>query len=181
MHSSKSLELTLAILKPHIVKSPFALKNIHNIIIQNEFKVVRTRKSLITHEEASKFYAEHINKFFYNRLLTFMCSGPSLIHILARHNAINTWRQLMGPTKVYVAQLSAPNTIRGTFGLSDTRNATHGSDSQDSAEREIAIFFKDFDIKKWYADEEMYFNTGQVKFDFVSFVHNIAKNTDIYK
>lgn len=56
-----------------------------------------------------------------------MCSGPSDIHILADHNAIAKWRNLMGPTKVYEAQYIAPNTIRGMFGLSDTRNATHGS------------------------------------------------------
>lgn len=56
-----------------------------------------------------------------------MCSGPSDIHILADYDAIIKWRQLMGPTKVYQAQYIAPDTIRGMFGLSDTRNATHGS------------------------------------------------------
>ena len=56
-----------------------------------------------------------------------MCSGPSDIHILAGHNAISKWRQMMGPTKVYQAQFTAPDSIRGTYGLSDTRNATHGS------------------------------------------------------
>lgn len=73
------------------------------------------------------FYEEHKEKFFYNRLLTFMCSGPSDIYILTDHNAIAKWRQLMGPTKVYQAQYTARDTIRGMYGLSDTRNATHGS------------------------------------------------------
>jgi nucleoside-diphosphate kinase len=59
-----------------------------------------------------------------------MCSGPSDIYILAAHNAIIKWRQLMGPTKTYQAQYSAPHTIRGMFGLSDTRNATHGSGNE---------------------------------------------------
>ena len=49
------------------------------------------------------------------------------MHILARHDAINVWRKLMGPTKVYRAQFTAPDSIRGRFGLSDTRNAVHGS------------------------------------------------------
>lgn len=56
-----------------------------------------------------------------------MCSGPSDIHVLARENAIPKWRELMGPTKVFQAQFTAPDTIRGKYGLSDTRNATHGS------------------------------------------------------
>lgn len=133
--------------------------------------------------------------------MTFMCSGPSDIHILARHNAIAKWRQLMGPTKVYQAQYNAQDTIRGMFGLSDTRNATHGSgnhsqyqtylmecslilkkkkililfglDSTQSAEREIMIFFKDFNIKKWYDNEEMFYNLGRLHFDPTSFVHTI--------
>lgn len=59
--------------------------------------------------------------------MTFMCSGPSDVHILAHSNAIAQWRQLLGPTKVYQAQFTAPHSIRGMFGLSDTRNAAHGS------------------------------------------------------
>ena len=59
--------------------------------------------------------------------MTFMCSGPSDVYILANQDAIAKWRQLLGPTKVVQAQYSAPDSIRGTFGLSDTRNAAHGS------------------------------------------------------
>lgn len=155
---------------------------------------------MISRKEAELFYKEHRNKFFYNRLLTFMCSGPSDIHILGRHDAIAKWRQLMGPTKVYQAQYNAQDTIRGMFGLSDTRNATHGSgnqpqyrtysmecivlkkrlmlfalDSAESAEREIMIFFKDFNIKKWYDNEEMFYNLGRLHFDPMSFMHTIDK------
>jgi nucleoside-diphosphate kinase len=54
------------------------------------------------------------------------------VHILARHDAVNVWRKLMGPTKVYRAQFTAPDSIRGRFGLSDTRNAVHGSGEIDS-------------------------------------------------
>lgn len=78
-------------------------------------------------EDAHKFYDEHRNKFFFNRLVTFMCSGPSHVHILAKENAIQAWRDLMGPTKVYMTQHTHPCTIRGRHGLSDTRNVTHGS------------------------------------------------------
>ncbi|KAL6260676.1 hypothetical protein P5V15_008196 [Pogonomyrmex californicus] len=174
--SKRCLQLTLAILKPHVVKSPFALQKIRDLIIDNNFKIVRSRRMTISREEAELFYKEHRNKFFYNRLLTFMCSGPSDIHILAAHDAITKWRQLMGPTKVYQAQYSAQDTIRGMFGLSDTRNATHGSDSIESAKREIAIFFKDFNMKKWYDNEEMLYNLGRLHFDPISFVHTIDKS-----
>lgn len=78
-------------------------------------------------EKAHEFYDEHKGKFFFNRLVTFMTSGPSILHILARENAIQTWRAMMGPTKVFKTVHSHPDTIRGLYGLSDTRNATHGS------------------------------------------------------
>ncbi|XP_003704529.1 nucleoside diphosphate kinase 6 isoform X1 [Megachile rotundata] len=176
MQSQKYLQLTLAIIKPHIVKSPFVLQKIRNLIIDNNFKIVRSRRSIITQADAEKFYGEHKEKFFYNRLLTFMCSGPSDIHILADYDAIAKWRQLMGPTKTYEAQYIAPDTIRGMFGLSDTRNATHGSDSVESAKREISILFKDFDLQKWYENEEKYYSLGQLQFDPKAFVHIIDKN-----
>lgn len=56
-----------------------------------------------------------------------MCSGPSDVHVLANTDAITKWRKLLGPTKVFQSQYSAPDSIRGMFGLSDTRNAAHGS------------------------------------------------------
>ncbi|XP_076301082.1 nucleoside diphosphate kinase 6 [Lasioglossum baleicum] len=173
MQSQKHLQLTLAIIKPYVVKSPFVLQKIRDVIIDNNFKIVRSRRTIITLTDAQLFYEEHKGKFFYNRLVTFMCSGPSDVHILAAHDAILKWRKLMGPTKVYRAQYTDPETIRGMFGLSDTRNATHGSDSVQSAEREIAIFFKDFNFKKWYEQEEKYYNLGQLHFDPIAFVHTI--------
>ncbi|XP_015437877.1 PREDICTED: nucleoside diphosphate kinase 6-like [Dufourea novaeangliae] len=176
MQLQKHLQLTLAIIKPHVVKSPFVLQKIRDLIIDNNFKIVRSHRTIITPKEAELFYKEHKEKFFYHRLLTFMCSGPSDIHILAKYDAIAKWRKLMGPTKVYRAQYTDPNTIRGMFGLSDTRNATHGSDSIQSAEREIAIFFKDFNLKKWYQNEERYYNLGQLHFDPVAFIHTIDRS-----
>lgn len=103
------------------------MQKIREIILSNDFKIVRSQRLIIDLKRAEKFYEEHKEKFFYNRLMTFMCSGPSDVHILARSDAIVKWRQLLGPTKVYQAQFSAPDSIRGMFGLSDTRNAAHGS------------------------------------------------------
>ncbi|XP_008547044.1 nucleoside diphosphate kinase 6 [Microplitis demolitor] len=179
MKSPNPLQLTLAIIKPHVIKSPFALQKIREIIVDNDFKVVRSRRTKITSAEASYFYQDHKDKFFYNRLVTFMCSGASDVHILARDNAIVRWRELMGPTKVYQAQYLSPESIRGKYGLSDTRNATHGSDSPDSVIREIKVFFNDFDVNKWYDTEEIYFNRGQVKFYPDLFLHKIDKSSPL--
>lgn len=141
------MQLTLAILKPHITRNPFHYKTIKEIISAANFTIIKTKKKTISLEDAEKFYNEHKNKFFYNRLITFITSGPSEILILEKNNAILDWRSLMGPTKVFRAQFDAPESIRGKFGLSDTRNATHGSDSEDSARKEIEIFFPGFEQK----------------------------------
>ncbi|XP_034934330.1 nucleoside diphosphate kinase 6 isoform X2 [Chelonus insularis] len=145
-------------------------------------KILLYLTTIITPAEASLFYEDHRKKFFYNRLVTFMCSGPSDIHILARDNVISKWRELMGPTKVYEAQYTHPETIRGKYGLSDTRNATHGSDSPESVKREIKIFFPNFNVKEWYDNEEMYFNSEKIHFDPELFLHiidvNCKKETD---
>lgn len=69
--------------------------------------------------------------------------------VLAGDNAIAKWRNLLGPTKVFKTIFSHPDSIRGQFGLSDTRNACHGSDSTESARREIGIFFPEFDTDDW--------------------------------
>lgn len=105
-----------------------------------------------------------------------MCSGPSEVYILAREDAIKKWRDLMGPTKVYQAVYSAQGTLRADYGLTDTRNATHGSDSEVSARKEISIFFPSFNYDKWVNEEEPLFRSGKVVFDEKNFVHYILKS-----
>lgn len=68
----KPLELTLAILKPHIVKYPLALETIRNMILTSNFKIARSKRYAFTLQDAARFYEEHKEKFFYNRLVTFM-------------------------------------------------------------------------------------------------------------
>lgn len=72
MNQIKILQLTLAIIKPHIIKQPHALQGIRDIILASDFKIVRSKKSCLTVPDASKFYEEHNGKFFYNRLVSFM-------------------------------------------------------------------------------------------------------------
>lgn len=74
--------------------------------------------------------------------------------ILAHPTAIAGWRELMGPTKVFRAIYSHPESVRGICGLTDTRNACHGSDSPESVRREIGIMFPEFDVDAWHAEAE---------------------------
>ena len=120
---------------------------------------------------AEQFYSEHKEKFFYNRLVTFMSSGPCQPLILARQDAISGWRELMGPTKVFRTRFSHPESIRGRFGLTDTRNVSHGSDSEQTARAEIKFFFPEFSETEWESEEREYFQTGRVTFDWQQFVH----------
>ncbi|XP_050424002.1 nucleoside diphosphate kinase 6-like isoform X2 [Adelges cooleyi] len=173
MTSIKRLQLTLAILKPHVVSYPFSLHDIRRIVLDNGFYIVRSLRQTISHKQAEQFYNEHKSKFFYNRLLSFMTSGPSESYILAREDSIKFWRHLMGPTKVFQSQISNPDSIRAVHGLTDTRNATHGSDSEESARREISILFPDFSFDRWQNIEEPHFRNGKVKFSDKQFVHKI--------
>ncbi|CAH0564284.1 unnamed protein product [Brassicogethes aeneus] len=171
------LQLTLAILKPHVLKNPVATEKIKYVILQSEFKIVKLKTTTISLKKAQEFYGEHKGKFFYKRLLSFMTSGPSEVMIMAKRDAISHWRQLMGPTKVYKAQFEAPNSIRGMFGLSDTQNAAHGSDSPESAKREIGIFFPEFNYDKWFKEDEMHFRNNDVHFVPSLFIHQINNKT----
>ena len=122
-------------------------------------------------DRAEQFYAEHVGKPFFNRLSTFMCSGPFSAHILGRVNAIKTWREIMGPTRVYSTVYSHPNSLRAIYGLTNTRNSVHGSDSPTSAEREIKFFFPEFNMDRWNREEELFFHTQYVEFDEHHTIH----------
>jgi nucleoside-diphosphate kinase len=87
---------------------------------------------------AERHYAEHVGKPFFEPLISFITSGPLLAAVAEGPRAIETWRALMGPTDPVKA---APGTIRGDYGLIVTENLVHGSDSPESAAREVALFF----------------------------------------
>ncbi|KPJ02475.1 PREDICTED: nucleoside diphosphate kinase 6-like [Papilio xuthus] len=166
----EKLQLTLAIIKPHAVKNPVAVSYIRNVI-KNRFVVVRTRRVILDANEAGDFYQEHEGKFFFNRLVTFMASGCIDLHVIAHKNAIDLWRRMLGPTKVYKAQFQEPYSLRGMFGISDTRNVAHGSDSTVSAEREIKFFFPDFSFYEWHNNDELRYRKGPIIFNKYLFQH----------
>jgi len=152
--SVANFQLTLAILKPDITRVPFNLAAVRQMILDRDFLVVRSKFIDLTRADAERFYAEHEGKFFYNRLVTYMSSGTCHAHVLAKPDAIADWRSLMGPTKVIKTRFENPETIRGKFGLTDTRNTSHGSDSDENALKEIQFFFPEFD-KEVFFDQEV--------------------------
>merc|ERR1712038_255882 len=168
------LQLTLALIKPDLTAQPHLVTAVRNIILANNFYMVRSQQMRLTRADAERFYAEHDGKFFYNRLVSYMSSGPLWAHILGHPCAISHWRQLTGPTKVFRTIHEHPESIRGMFGLSDTRNSTHGSDSEESARNEMKFFFPQFDVEQWYETDEEHFRLGHVKLDDDKMEHKIT-------
>jgi len=131
-------EVTLGLIKPD--SFPRADEIIARILTEG-FRVVEKKQVLLTKTRAEAFYAEHKGKGFFDELVGFMTSGPIYALKLEKVDAIKSWRTLMGPTKFEVAQKEAPNSLRATFATNTTKNAVHGSDSPDSAARELDFFF----------------------------------------
>ena len=130
-------EQTLSIIKPDAVS-----KNAIGAIVQRfehaGLRVVAMKMQRLSPCEAEGFYAEHKGRPFFNDLVTFMTSGPVAVQVLSGENAIARNRELMGATD---PQKAEPGTIRADFATSIDANAVHGSDSPQSAAREIAWFF----------------------------------------
>ena len=134
-----AIQRTLSIIKPDAVA-----KNIIGEIIsrfeKNNLKIIAAKLITLSASDAGGFYAEHEGKPFYNDLIEFMTSGPVFIQVLEGEDAISKNRELMGNTDPSKAD---PGTIRADFAQTIDANAVHGSDSEISAEREIAFFFSD--------------------------------------
>jgi nucleoside-diphosphate kinase len=133
------MEKTLAIIKPDAVKACDSGKII-NKIEEEGFFISRMRKLQLSKKQAEQFYAIHNGKPFFSDLIEFMISGPIIVMALEKDNAIEEWRNLMGSTDPAEAK---PNTIRKLYGTSKGQNATHGSDSPQTATQEIKFFFPD--------------------------------------
>lgn len=138
------VESTLAMIKPDAVAAGEA-ERIMEQIEQQGFKILQKRSYQLSAEQAKEFYAEHVDKPFFPRLLEFMTSGPIWALGLELNGAIAAWRAMMGPTNSTSAKATAPMTLRAQFGTDGTMNAVHGSDSAQSAAREIAFHFHELD------------------------------------
>ncbi|XP_023645792.1 probable nucleoside diphosphate kinase 5 isoform X2 [Capsella rubella] len=116
---------------------------IKRIIVEASFNIVKEMLTLLDEQTASAFYLEHSSRTFFPHLVTYMTSGPVLVMVLEKRNAVSDWRGLIGPTDAQKAKISHPHSIRALCGKDLQRNCVHGSDSTSSAEREIKFFFKD--------------------------------------
>ncbi len=133
-----SIEQTLSIIKPDAVE-----RNLENEIkemFKNKgFSILKEKKIQIEKSEAEKFYKVHETKPFYNDLCDYLSSGPIVVMVLEKENAVLDNRNLMGSTNPKDAE---DGTIRKKYGISIDKNSVHGSDSIENANIEIEFFFK---------------------------------------
>ena len=133
------IEQTLSIIKPDAVERNLD-NDIKKIFIENNFKIIKDKKIQISKSEAEDFYKVHETKPFYNDLCSYLSSGPIVVMILEKENAVLSNRELMGATDPKKAN---EGTIRKKYGISIDKNSVHGSDSVENAKIEIDFFFKD--------------------------------------
>tara|TARA_B100001027_G_C16059241_1_gene237795 strand:+ start:62 stop:472 length:411 start_codon:yes stop_codon:yes gene_type:complete len=134
-----NMEKTLSIVKPDAVERNLE-GEIKEIFKNNGFQIIKEKKIQIEKSEAEKFYKVHETKPFFNDLCGYLSSGPIVVMILQKANAVKENRELMGATNPKDAH---DGTIRKKYGISIDKNSVHGSDSVDNAKIEIDFFFKD--------------------------------------
>lgn len=140
-----AIERTLSIIKPNAVSA----RKIGAIMQRFEaagFTIVACKMVKLTEEQAQGFYAEHKERDFFPRLMQFLLSAPVVALVLEKENAIQAYREIMGTTDPASA---ATGTIRADYGDNVTINAVHGSDSPESAAREIAYFFAESEVNSY--------------------------------
>ncbi len=120
-------------------------------IEEKGFKIVAMKLTNMPQEKAKEHYAEHVGKKFYQDLVDFITSGPSVSMVIEGRGAITAMRKLNGATNPAEA---APGTLRGDYGIETGRNVVHGSDSPASAAREIALHFGDSELISYQRIDE---------------------------
>ena len=134
-----NIEQTLSIIKPDAVERNLD-NEIKEIFKNKGFSIVKEKKIQIEKSEAEKFYKVHETKPFYSDLCTYLSSGPIVVMVLEKNNAVLENREIMGATNPKDAD---EGTIRKKYGISIDKNSVHGSDSVENAKIEIEFFFKD--------------------------------------
>lgn len=138
-----ALERTFSIIKPDAVAKNL-IGAIYTRFEQAGLRIVAAKMTHLTRAQAESFYAVHKARPFFNDLVNFMISGPVILQVLEGENAVAKHREIMGATNPKDA---APGTIRADFASSVDENAVHGSDALDTAQAEIALFFKPDEIR----------------------------------
>ncbi|XP_074006877.1 thioredoxin domain-containing protein 3 [Numenius arquata] len=137
-------EHTLALIKPGAAKTH--KDDIMQKVKDAGFTISKIKEEALTREMAAQFYKDHTGKPFFEELVTCMTEGPSVVMILTKENAVEEWRQLMGPTDPKVAKETSPESIRAQFAQDILCNAVHGSSTREHALKSIECVFGEIDI-----------------------------------
>ncbi|WP_413292183.1 nucleoside-diphosphate kinase [Bdellovibrio sp. HCB185ZH] len=137
-----AIEQTFSIIKPNAMKKN-AIGDIISMFEANGLKIAAAKITVLTADKAGEFYAEHKARPFFGELVSFMTSGPVMLMCLQGEGAVLKNREIMGATDPKKAN---PGTVRSKFGDNMGENAVHGSDSVESAARELALFFEKHEI-----------------------------------
>ncbi len=136
------MERTLSIIKPDATARNIT-GQINTMIEASDLRIVAQKRIRLTQSQAEEFYHELKDKVFFGSMVQQMISGPVIVQVLEGENAIAHYREIMGATNPAVAE---EGTIRKTFALSIEKNSVHGSDSPESAKREVGFFFSKTEI-----------------------------------
>ena len=143
-------ERTFVLLKPDAVQRGLVGEVVHRFE-KRGLKIVALRMLRVTRSLAETYYAEHKGKGFFEPLMAYIAAGPVVAMVLEGDGAVAAVRRMMGKTNSAEAE---PGTIRGDFALTIGRNMIHGSDSLESAKREIALFFRPDEIQTYTRVDE---------------------------
>lgn len=136
------MQRTLSIIKPDAVERNITGK-VNSMIEDAGLRIIAQKRIHLTAAQAEEFYTEHKDKAFFTSLVDFMTSAPVVVQVLEGEDAVARYRKIMGATNPAVAE---DGTIRKTFALSIDKNTVHGSDSVESARREVNFFFSEIEI-----------------------------------
>ncbi|WP_115717731.1 nucleoside-diphosphate kinase [Gallaecimonas mangrovi] len=137
-----AVQRTISIIKPDAVAKN-VIGAIYNRFETAGLKIVAAKMQHLSREQAEGFYAEHKERPFFKALVDFMTSGPIMVQVLEGENAVLKNREIMGATNPSEA---LAGTLRADYAVSIDENAVHGSDSEESAAREIAYFFTETEV-----------------------------------
>uniref|UniRef100_A0A1I8AK12 Nucleoside diphosphate kinase n=2 Tax=Steinernema glaseri TaxID=37863 RepID=A0A1I8AK12_9BILA len=158
-HLSMASSRTFGLIKPDAVGNPFVLRRIvDSLSTSKELEVVAAKRLHISRDQAARLYEAHKGKFFFDRLVRHVTSGPSIALLMqsrrAGVDAVAAWRGMLGPSKLFRSAFTE-RTLRTQFALSDTRNVGHGSDGLEDTLRELAIFepLQPFDCSELFKQE----------------------------
>jgi len=148
------LQQTLVVVKPDGVQRALVGKIIARFE-ERGMKLVALKLMQVSREFAEKHYAVHKGKFFYEDLVQYIGSSPVVAMVLEGHEVIDTARKMVGKTKPWEAE---PGSIRGDFAMMGLRNLIHASDAPETAEKEIALWFKKEELMSYTRDVDKWVN-----------------------